>query len=151
MLHIRQPLPPHANITYKNLDGPNAKNEYRKRNMNSCNQWLQKQQNGTCQSSFLFYRPDGALPVSLRLYRLSTETRFSFPLGKATSPAAVPLRPLRPEMACSTPLITSRIMAAVMKLPGMGLPTGPAFVRHAHAIRGFRGLKNEWSMIPYIK
>jgi hypothetical protein len=63
----------------------------------------------------------------------------------------VPLRPLRLEMACSTPLITSRIMAAVMKLPGMGLPTGPAFGRHAHAARGFRGLESEGSMIPYMK
>ena len=88
---------------------------------------------------------------SLRLYRLSTEAKFSFPLGKATSPAAVPLRPLRAETACSTPLITSRIAAAVVKLPGMGLPTTAALVRQAHPVRGFRSLENAGSMIPYIK
>lgn len=54
---------------------------------------------------------------SLRLYRFSTEARFSFPLGKATSPAAVPLLPLRPETAVSTSLIISRTTDAVVKEP----------------------------------
>ena len=100
---------------------------------------------------FFFYRPADVLLESLRLYRLITEAKFSFPLGKATSPAAVPLRPLRAETACSTPLITSRIAAAVVKLPGMGLPTTAALVRQAHPVRGFRSLENAGSMIPYIK
>lgn len=97
------------------------------------------------------YCPTDGLLESLRLYRLRTEARFSFPLGKATSPAAVPLRPLRPETACSTSLITSKITAAVVKVTEMGLATGPAFSRHVHPVRGFRGLKNAGSRIPYIK
>lgn len=43
-----------------------------------------------------------------RLYLLSTEERFSFPFGKATSPAAVPVRPLRDPTAPSTSRILSR-------------------------------------------
>jgi hypothetical protein len=39
----------------------------------------------------------------------------------------------------------------VVKLPGIGLPTAPAFLRQAHPISGFRDLENAGSMIPYIK
>ncbi|CAI0471452.1 unnamed protein product, partial [Linum tenue] len=42
-----------------------------------------------------------------RLYRFRTDARFSLPLGKATSPAAVPDRPFLHEMAISTSLIKS--------------------------------------------
>ena len=68
------------------------------------------------------------LLASLRLYRFSTEARFSFPLGKATSPAAVPLLPLRPETAVSTSLIVSRTTPAVVKVPRIGMGMGPMAV-----------------------
>jgi hypothetical protein len=68
------------------------------------------------------------LLASRRLYRFSTEARFSFPLGKATSPAAVPLLPLRPETAASTSLIISRTTPAVVKAPRSGVGTGPMAV-----------------------
>lgn len=77
----------------------------------------------TKESSLPRYCPADVLFESLRLYRLRTEARFSFPLGKATSPAAVQLRPLRLEMACSTSLIISKIIPAVVKVPEMGLAT----------------------------
>ncbi|KAI4372910.1 hypothetical protein MLD38_011091 [Melastoma candidum] len=52
-----------------------------------------------------------------RLYRLSTDAKFFFPFAKATSPAAVPVRPFLPEIATSTSLIVSRSIAVVVHFP----------------------------------
>ena len=57
----------------------------------------------------------GGLFSNRRLYRFSTDARFSFPLGNATSPAAVPVRPLRPDTAVSTSLMISRTVLAAVK------------------------------------
>lgn len=59
------------------------------------------------------WKPGGLLNRR-RLYRFSTDAKFSFPLGNATSPAAVPVRPLRPDTEISTSLMISRIMLAVV-------------------------------------
>lgn len=65
--------------------------------------------------------PPSGVPTGLlanrRLYRFKTDARFSFPLGKATSPAAVPVRPLRHEIAISTSLTMSRSIGAVVHFP----------------------------------
>lgn len=55
--------------------------------------------------------------VKRRLYRFRTDARFSLPLGKATSPAAVPVRPLRHDIAISTSLTISKSMAGVVLFP----------------------------------
>lgn len=54
---------------------------------------------------------------SRRLYRLRTGVKFFFPSGKATSPAAVPIRPFRQEIAVSTSLTISKSIAAVVHFP----------------------------------
>lgn len=75
----------------------------------------------------LAYTPP-LFPISLLdnrlLYRLSTEAKFSFPFGKATSPAAVPDRPFRQDMAISTSLIKSRSVEAVVLFPFPGFAAG---------------------------
>lgn len=57
-----------------------------------------------------------------RLYRLRTDAKFSLPLGNATSPAAVPVRPLRLETEASTSLIRSSSMPALVNRPLVAFP-----------------------------
>ena len=98
------------------------------------------------------------------MYRLRTDTKFSLPLGKATSPAAVPVRPLRPETAASTSLIISRTMLAVVTDVVLfvfsvfpGLPFCSEVLefleftsKQEQATSGGWDFKNAGSRIPYI-
>lgn len=72
--------------------------------------------------------PSGVPPTGLldnrRLYRLRTDARFSFPFGKATSPAAVPVLPFRQDIAISTSLIMSRSVDAFVHFPLAGFAAG---------------------------
>jgi len=61
---------------------------------------------------------------NLRLYRLRTDAKFSFPFGKATSPAAVPVRPFRLEIAISTSFTISNTTDAVVHFPRPGFEAG---------------------------
>lgn len=95
-----------------------------------------------------------------RLYRLRTEAKFSFPFGNATSPAAVPVRPLRLDTAISTSFIISSTVLAVVKFVlratlsrgGLVRVSGSFVVtKHVHVVSGLLGLENARSMIPCIK
>lgn len=108
--------------------------------------------------------PTGLLD-NLRRYRLRTDARFSFPFGKATSPAAVPDRPFRQEIAISTSLIMSRSIAAVVHFPLAGFAAGGNIPfergglnlccaaagtwRQKQGVIGDRGFENAASMIPW--
>ena len=103
--------------------------------------------------------PTGLLD-SLRLYRLRTDAKFSFPLGKATSPAAVPVRPFLPEIASLTSLISSSNVDAVVYLPWPGFVVGGSIPferwglnfrwtwRQKHGSKGLWGLRKAGSMMP---
>lgn len=108
----------------------------------------------------------GNLFESRRLYRFNTEAKFSFPFGNAISPAAVPVRPLRPATAISTSLMISRIIFAVVKDPLIGFPilydifgneqlkvfiSFSCSSKHKQLARGRRGFRNARSRIPCIK
>lgn len=67
--------------------------------------------------------PTGLLDKRL-LYRLRTDAIFSFPFGKATTPAAVPNGPFREEIALSTSFTESRSIVAVVHFPLAGLEAG---------------------------
>jgi hypothetical protein len=95
-----------------------------------------------------------------RLYRLRTDAKFSFPFGNATSPAAVPVRPLRLDTAISTSFIISNTVLAVVKFAlrvelscGGLVRVSASFIatKHVHVVRGLLGLENARSTIPCTK
>lgn len=117
-----------------------------------------------CLTHYLALQLQGTYAADLlerrRLYRLRTEAKFSFPLGNATSPAAVPVRPLRLDTASSTSFITSNTVLAVVKFasrgtlnPGGLVRVSESFVvtRHWHVVSGLLDLENARSRIPCIK
>lgn len=126
--------------------------------------WLYDPDDGILREPVPSWLPTSLLDDNLRLYRLRTDAKFSFPFGKATSPAAVPVRPFLLEIAISTSLISSSNDDAVVYFPRPGFTVGGSIPlerggldfcwcvvgtwRQKHGAEGVRGFEKAGSMMP---